>query len=68
MKKDIKLLTDYYYTIYEAEDKEGKRMLTNQVNSAMESVPPKVLAMSIMALIRSDKGKAWDKDNLNKEN
>lgn len=51
MSKTTKFLEDYYYEHYYKQDKKGKAMLTNQLNALLENVPPKALAMSLVALV-----------------
>ena len=51
--RDIK---DHYYTYYVAQEKEDKRRLSNEINGLLEGVPPKVMAMAIVMLVRGNKG------------
>jgi len=44
-------IKDYYYECYNSEDKEGKRKLTQQINTILESIPPKDMAMAIVRML-----------------
>jgi len=49
-----KFIKDYYYDFYNAKDKEGKRMLTLHINAILEVLPPKTMAMAIVALYNAN--------------
>lgn len=48
-------IKDFYYDFYHSKDKEGKRRLTNEINAILEVVPPKVMAMALVALVNGNK-------------
>jgi len=45
-----KFMKDAYYEYYMSLDKEGKRLLTNKVNLLLETIPPKTIAMAVVAI------------------
>ena len=59
-------IEDHYFEIYNQEDAEGKRIMTNQVKGLLSQVPPEKLAMAIVGFASGDKD-IWDADELNKK-
>lgn len=43
-------INDFYGEFYNSKDKEGKKMLTQQVNLILELAPPKTMAKAMVAL------------------
>jgi hypothetical protein len=43
-------IKDYYEEFYNSKDKEGKKMLTQHVNLILDLVPPRIMAMAMVAL------------------
>jgi len=66
MTDTTKFIKDYYYEFYMSKDKEGKRMLTNTVNSLLEAVPPKTLAQACVALLNANTA-MLDAEELNQD-
>lgn len=62
-----KVIKDYYHEYYNKKDKEGKKMLTSSVNILLESVPPKLMAMALVAFISGNK-EMFDVKELNLNN
>jgi len=59
-------IKDFYHTFYMEHDKEGKRDLTNTVNTFLETIPPKTMAMALVALMRANHS-MLDAEELNTE-
>jgi len=59
-------IEDHYFEIYNKQDKEGKRIMTNQVKGLLYQVPPEKLAMAIVGFTYGVKD-IWDADELNKK-
>ena len=60
-----KFIKDYYYEFYNSQDKEGKKILTQTLGAILETIPPKYMAMAIVALVNMNE-EMLDAEELNK--
>ena len=61
-----KFIKDYYYEHYHSRNTYNRKRLTNTVNAILESLPPKVMAMALVALIDGNKD-MFDAEELNEK-
>jgi hypothetical protein len=61
-----KFIKDYYYEHYQRKNTFDRKRLTNTVNAILESLPPKVMAMALVALIDGNKD-MFDAEELNEK-
>lgn len=64
MTESAKFIKDYYYEHYQSKNTFDRKRLTNTVNAILESLPPKVMAMALVALIDGNKD-MFDAEELN---